>query len=400
MNDATMPASPGAPRGPAYAPRSAVARALTIEDLRLQARRRLPRVIFEFIDRGAYDERTLAENVNALARRLLRQRVMVDVSRRRLGVSHLGRSWALPLVLGPAGMTGLFHADGEIHAAKAAQSMGIPYCLSTVSICSIEEVAAATRQPFWFQLYMLRDRSVVEQLLDRAEAAGCGALVLGADVPVHGQRHQDIRNGMSVPPRMTGANLLSVLGHPRWICSMLRSGRRTFGNLSGVNGLGDVSSITTWVNQQFDGALTWRDLEWLRARWKGPLVIKGVLDPQDAAEAAARGVDGIVVSNHGGRQLDGAPATIDRLGAIVERVGASTHVFLDGGVRSGQDVVRAMALGARAVWLGRAYLYGLAAGGEGGVVRAIEILRKELDTTLGLTGFSDVAALDHSALDG
>ncbi len=373
--------------------------ALTINDLRTLARRRIPREIFDYIDRGSYDEVTLAANRSAFDRYALRQRVLVDVSHRDLASQMLGESVSLPLAFGPTGLTGLFHADGEIHACRAAHKAGVPYCLSTASICSIEDVRAAVERPFWFQLYIMRDRGFVASLVERAKVAGCPVLVVAVDLAAHGQRHHDLRNGLSVPPRLTVSNLFGMLARPVWMAKILLGKRKTFGNFTGHMNIGtDVGAISHWINSQFDSSLSWKDLEWLRSIWPGKLVVKGIMDAEDARQAVALGADAVVVSNHGGRQLDGAPASLDALPAIVEKLQGSASVFLDGGVRSGQDIVKALALGADGCWLGRALLYGLAADGEKGVTRAIDIVRGELDTTLALMGRTSARALDRSML--
>ncbi|RZA35222.1 MAG: alpha-hydroxy-acid oxidizing protein [Lysobacteraceae bacterium] len=373
--------------------------ALTNEDLRTRARRRIPRAMFDYVDRGSYDEVTLAANRRAFERHAFRQRVMVDVSQRDLRSEMLGEPTALPLALGPTGLTGLVHADGEIHACRAAHAAGVPYCLSTASICSIEDVRAAVDRPFWFQLYIMRDRGFVAALIERARVAGCPVLVVTVDLAAQGQRHQDFRNGLSVPPRLTVSNLLDMLARPAWVARMLLGKRKTFGNFAGHLEMGsDVGAITQWINAQFDSSLSWKDLDWLRARWPGKLVVKGVMDAEDACEAMARGADAVVVSNHGGRQLDGAPATLDALPAIAQALQGQAELFLDGGVRSGQDIVKALALGADGCWLGRAFLYGLAADGEAGVSRSIEIVRREIDTTLALLGRPTVRGIDRSVL--
>jgi L-lactate dehydrogenase (cytochrome) len=373
--------------------------ALTINDLRTIARRRIPREIFDYVDRGSYDEVTLAANRSAFDRYALRQRVLVDVSHRDLASHMLGESISLPLAFGPTGLTGLVHADGEIHACRAAHKSGVPYCLSTASICSIEDVRAAVDRPFWFQLYILRDRGFVASLVERAKVAGCPVLVVTVDLAAHGQRHQDFRNGLSVPPRLTVSNLIGMMARPAWMAKILFGKRKTFGNFVGHINMGnDVGAISHWINSQFDSSLSWKDLEWLRSIWPGKLVVKGILDAEDASLAVSLGADAVVVSNHGGRQLDGAPASLDALPTIVEKLQGRASVFMDGGVRSGQDIVKALALGADGCWLGRALLYGLAADGEKGVTRAINIMRGELDTTLALMGLTSVRELDRTVL--
>lgn len=370
-----------------------------IDDLRALAARRVPRAMFDYVDRGSYAEETLAANRHDLQALKLRQRVMVDVSRRSLATTLLGQPASLPLALAPTGLTGLVHGDGEIHAARAAQAAGIPFCLSTMSICSIEDVAASVEQPFWFQLYVMKDRGFARSLVERAIAARCSALVLTLDLQVQGQRHRDIKNGLSVPPRLTLANALDMAVKPAWVAKVLMGRRKSFGNLAGC--IPDAKSLTTlshWIAGQFDPALNWSDVAWIRGLWPGKLILKGVLDIDDARQAVAAGADAVVVSNHGGRQLDGAPSSISMLEGIVQAVGDRSEVFFDGGVRSGQDILRALALGARAAMVGRAFLYGLGAGGEAGVAKAIDILRKELDVSMALTGTTDVQAVTRRVL--
>ena len=370
-----------------------------IEDLRRQARRRVPRMFYEYVDVGSWTGSTYRANEADFAGILLRQRVAVDISSRSTRTRMLGREVSMPVALAPTGMTGMVHADGEILAARAAEAFGVPFTLSTASICSIEDVAAQTRAPFWFQLYVMRDRAFVEALIDRAKAAGCGALFLTVDLHVQGQRHADIRNGLSVPPRPTPANLLDLMRRPRWCLGMLGTRRRAFGNIVGhARGVTDMASLADWTARNFDPTLSWRDVEWIKRRWGGPLVIKGILDPDDARLAADCGADAIVVSNHGGRQLDGAPSTIRALPAIVDAVGHRLEVHVDGGIRSGQDVLKARALGARGTYIGRAFLYGLGALGEAGVTTALSILRKELDLTMAFCGRTDIDGVDRGIL--
>jgi len=366
-------------------------RATSIEDLRNMARRRVPRAFFEYADHGSYTQSTLRANREDLEAIRFRQRVGIDVGNRELATTIAGESAALPVALAPIGMLGMQHADGEILACRAAQAAGIPFCLSTVSICSIEDVANAVERPFWFQLYMMRDRGVVRELVERAIAAKCSVLMPTLDLNVLGQRHCDIKNGLAVPPRITAANAFDVLAKPRWSFGVLRGKRKTFGNLSGrVAGMDNVNSLAAWVSKQFDPTLSWRDIEWVRGIWPGKFILKGILDPEDAKIAAKTGASGIVVSNHGGRQLDGAPSTISALPRIANAVGSDIEVLFDGGVRSGQDVLRALAFGARACLIGRAFVYGLGAGGQAGVARAIEIIRAELDISMALTGTRSV----------
>ncbi len=358
-----------------------------IEDLRLDARRKVPRAFYEYAFSGSYNEETLRANRADFEKIKLRQRILVDVSDRDTTTAILGERAALPLMLAPIGLLGLQHGNGEILACRAAQAVGIPFTLSTMSICSIEDVAGAVEKPFWFQLYVMRDRGFVRSLVERAIAAKCSALVLTVDLQVLGQRHRDIKNGLSVPPKIRLHNVLDVAMKPRWAWSVAFAKRRTFGNLAGhVKGMESVQSLAGWTNQQFDASLSWKDVDWIRSIWPGKLVLKGILDPEDAHAGVKAGADAIVVSNHGGRQLDGAPSSISMLPAIAEAVGSQTEVWLDGGIRSGQDLARAIALGARACMIGRPYVYGLGAGGQAGVTKAIDIIRKELETTMALMG--------------
>ena len=374
--------------------------ATSIDDLRLMAKRRVPRAFFEYCDRGSYAEETLEANRADLKALKLRQRVMVDVSNRSTATTIIGQPAALPLALAPTGLTGMQYADGEILAARAAEKAGIPFCLSTMSICSIEDVAAATSKPFWFQLYVMKDRGFAQSLVERAIAAKCSALVLTVDLQVQGQRHRDIKNGMTVPPKITLANLVDIATKPDWALRVLRGKRKTFGNLDGfVKGMTGVKSLGQWISGQFDTTLNWNDVAWIRSLWPGKLIIKGVLDVGDARAAAATGADAIVVSNHGGRQLDGAPSSISALPRIVDAVGSDTEILFDGGVRSGQDVLRALALGARACMIGRAFLYGLGAGGEAGVAKTIDIIAKELSVSMALTGRRTIAEIDDTVID-
>jgi L-lactate dehydrogenase (cytochrome) len=364
-----------------------------IEDLREMARRRVPRAFFQYADHGSYTQSTLRANRADLDAIKLRQRVGIDVGTRDLSTTIAGEPASLPLALAPVGLCGMQFGDGEILAARAAQAAGIPFCLSTMSICSIEDVAAAVGEPFWFQLYMMRDRGFVRDLIQRVIAAHCSALVVTLDLNMLGQRHCDIKNGMSVPPRITLANLVNVAARPAWALSILRGKRRTFGNLDGhIDGAQSLTSVAQWVSAQFDPTMSWADIEWVRDLWPGRIILKGILDVQDAKIAAGLGVAAIVVSNHGGRQLDGAPSAISALPAVADAIGSEVDVMFDSGIRSGQDVLRALALGARSAMIGRAYLYGLGAGGQQGVTRAIEIIRKELDVSMALTGLTSVAA--------
>jgi L-lactate dehydrogenase (cytochrome) len=370
-----------------------------IMDLRALARRRVPRAFFEYADRGSYDESTLHENRAALARIRLRQRVMIDVDDRSLATEIVGQPVSMPLAIAPTGLTGLQHGSGEIHGARAAARAGIPFCLSTMSICSIEQVRAATDTPFWFQVYVMRDRGFTRELIGRAREAGCPALMLTADLTVQGQRHREIKNGLAVPPKVTLRNLFDIASKPRWAWNVLRAPSRSFGNLEGrIGGADSLTTLAQWIANQFDPTLSWQDLAWIRELWPGKLIVKGIMDAEDARLAAEHGVDAIVVSNHGGRQLDGAPATIDVLPQIVDAVGGRIEVLFDSGITSGQDLLKALALGARAGLIGKAFLYGLGAMGEAGVTQAIEIIRRELSVTMALTGQRDARSISPDVL--
>jgi L-lactate dehydrogenase (cytochrome) len=371
-----------------------------MEDLRALARRKVPRAFFDYAEAGSYAQETLRANRKDFARIKLRQRVLVDVGQRDLGTTILGKPAAFPLALAPIGLCGMLRGDGEMLACRAAQKAGIPFTLSTMSICSIEDVHDAVGQPFWFQLYMMKDRGFMRALIERAAAARCSALVLTVDLQVLGQRHCDIRNGMTVPPQIRLGNLLDMASKPAWVVSILQGKRKTFGNLAGhLRGMDDVISLAQWTNTQFDASLNWKDVEWVRSLWPGELIIKGILDVEDAQVAAKTGAGALVVSNHGGRQLDGASSSISMLPKILDAVGAQIEVMFDGGVRSGQDLFRALALGARSCLIGRAYVYGLGAGGEAGVSKAIEIIGKELDITMALTGTRSVKEIDRRVLE-
>jgi L-lactate dehydrogenase (cytochrome) len=371
-----------------------------IEDLRQAARRKVPRAFFEYADSGSYAEQTLHANRADLERIKLRQRILCDVTDRSAKTTILGEPVSLPLALAPIGLCGMQHGDGEILACRAAQAAGIPFTLSTMSICSIEDVAAAVDKPFWFQLYVMKDRGFIRELIERAAAAKCSALVLTVDLQVLGQRHRDIRNGLSVPPEIRLSNLIDIATKPAWAMSVLRGKRKTFGNIAGhIRGMDNVNSLSVWISGQFDPALSWKDVEWIKSLWPGKLILKGILDVEDARIAAKTGAAALVVSNHGGRQLDGAASSISMLPPIVEAVGSNLEVLFDGGIRSGQDVFRALALGARGCLSGRAYIYGLGAGGEAGVARAIEIMRNELDVTMALTGVSSIAEINRSTIN-
>ena len=370
-----------------------------IEDLRLLHKRNVPKAFFDYADRGSYSEDTLRANHDDLQQIKFRQRVLVDVSRRDLSTTILGEPSKLPLILAPVGLLGMQHGDGEIHACRAAQAAGIPFTQSTMSICSIEDIAAAVDKPFWFQLYVMKDRGFIKALIERAIAAKCSALVLTVDLQVIGQRHQDIKNGMSVPPEWSLSKLVDFATKPAWVSGVLRGKRRTFGNLMGhLKGTEDITALSSWINSQFDTTLNWKDVEWIRSIWPGKLILKGILDVEDAEIAAKSGAQALVVSNHGGRQLDGAPSSIEVLPEIVDAVGSQMEILFDGGIRSGQDVMRALALGAKSCMIGRAYAYGLGAGGQAGVAKAIDVIAKELETTMGLCGVNTIAEIDDHVL--
>ena len=369
---------------------------LSIEDLRTLARRRIPRAIFDYADGGSYQEATLRANAADLDAIQLRPRVMIDVSHIKLATTLVGSEASMPLAIAPTGLCGLYHADGEILGARAAAAFGIPFCLSTMSICSIEDVRAATDQPFWFQQYLMRDRGFNQALIERAIAARCSALVLTLDLQILAERRRDARNGLSIPPRLTLRNAWEVATKPVWALKVMFGKRRTFGNLvghiGGAGGAGGAATLAQWTHAQFDPTANWRDVEWVRSRWPGRLILKGVMDADDARFALASGADAVVVSNHGGRQLDGAPSSISVLPEIVAAIDGRCEVLFDGGIRSGQDLAKALALGARGGMIGKAFLFALAAGGQAGVTRALEIIRDELRVTLALTGTSDAAA--------
>jgi L-lactate dehydrogenase (cytochrome) len=370
----------------------------SIADLRSLAQRRVPRAVFDYADRGSFDELTIARNRQDLQALQFRQRVMRDLSTLSLGTTMLGETVSMPVGIAPTGSCGLFHGNGEIHGARAAQAFGVPFCLSTMSICSIEDVRAAVERPFWFQIYLMRDRAFNEQLVARAAAAGCSALMLTVDLPILATRRRDARNGMSTPPRLTLNNAFDILTKPAWTARVLFGKRRTYGNLLALGRGGNVSTLAQWIESQFDPGITWKELEWLRSLWPGKLIIKGILEPDDAAIAAGLGVDAVVVSNHGGRQLDGAPSTISVLAENVRAVNGRCEVWLDGGIQSGQDILRALALGARACLIGKSFLYALGALGGPGVTLALEILRKELQVSMALTGCRNVSEIDRSIL--
>lgn len=358
-----------------------------IDDLKKAARKRVPRMFFEYVDSGSWREITYLRNADDYAEIKFRQRVAVNMSNRSLQSELVGEPVRMPVALAPVGLSGMQYADGEIKAARAAEQFGVPYTLSTMSICSIEDVAENTTSPFWFQLYVMRDRDFVVRLIDRAKAAGCSALVVTLDLQILGQRHNDLRNGLGVPPKLTLASLMQILARPAWCANMLTTKRYSFGNIVGhVKGVEDLSSLASWTSEQFDPQLSWDDIEWIRKRWDGKLILKGILDPEDAKMAAKTGADAIIVSNHGGRQLDGTQSTIAALPPIIEAVGDDIEVHIDGGISCGQDALKAICLGAKGAYVGRAYTYGLGALGEAGVTRALEILYNEMDTTMALCG--------------
>ncbi len=363
-----------------------------IEDLHALYQRRVPRMFYDYTESGSWSESTFRDNTDAFDKIKFRQRVLVNMENRSLTTSLLGQQVSMPVALAPVGLTGMQAADGEIKAARAAEQFGVPYTLSTMSICSIEEVARNTQQAFWFQLYVMRDRDYIKRLINRAKAADCSALVLTVDLQIIGQRHKDIKNGLSTPPKPTLANLFNMACKPAWAMGMLKTPRRDFGNISGhVEGVNSKSSLSQWTAAQFDPSLSWDDVKWIKDLWQGKLIIKGIIDPEDAQMAVQAGADAIVVSNHGGRQLDGAPASIDALPAIVRQVGNQPcETWMDGGIRSGQHIFKALALGASATLIGRSYIYGLGAMGESGVSKALQILRNELDLTMAFCGLRDI----------
>jgi len=371
----------------------------SIEDLRQRARRNVPKMFFDYAEAGSYNQETLRANRADFEKIKLRQRVLVNVDRRDTSTAILGEQAPMPLALGPIGLGGMMHGDGEIHACRAAQAAGIPYTLSTMSINSIEDVAGAVDKPFWFQLYVMRDRGFVRELIQRAAAAKCSALMLTADLQVLGQRHADVRNGLTVPPEIKIKNVIDIATKPAWALSILKSKRKTFGNLSGhVKGMENINSLAQWTASQFDPTLSWKDVEWVKSLWPGKLILKGILDVDDAKIAVTTGADAISVSNHGGRQLDGAPSAIAALPRVVDAVGSEIEVMFDSGIRTGADIMRALALGARSCIVGRSYIYGLGAGGQAGVARAIEILGKELDVTMALCGVKSIADINRDVL--
>ena len=371
-----------------------------IEDLRVMAQKRVPRMFYDYADSGSWTESTYRANESDFQKIKLRQRVAVNMEGRSTRSTMIGQDVAMPVAIAPVGLTGMQHADGEILAARAAKAFGIPFTLSTMSICSIEDVSKGTDgHPFWFQLYMMKDRDFIERLIERAKAVKCSALVLTLDLQIIGQRHKDLKNGLSAPPKLTLPNILNIATKPRWALGMLGTPRREFGNIVGhVKGVENMSSLSAWTNQQFDPALNWGDVEWIKKRWGGKIILKGIQDVEDAKLAVKSGADALIVSNHGGRQLDGAQSSIEALPAIVAAVGSQIEVHMDGGIRSGQDVLKARALGARGVYIGRAMAYGLGAMGGAGVSKALEILHKELDITMAFCGHTDINTVDRSIL--
>ena len=371
-----------------------------IEDLRQVAECRVPRMFYDYADSGSYTQGTYRDNEIAFQKIKLRQRVAVNMEGRSTRTTMAGHDVAMPVAIAPTGLTGMQHADGEILAAKAAKAFGIPFTLSTMSICSLEDIAANTdRHPFWFQLYVMRDRGFMERLIDRAKAANCSALQVTLDLQILGQRHKDIKNGLSTPPKPTIKNLINLATKPRWCMGMLGTKRRSFGNIVGhVTGVADMSSLSSWTADQFDPSLNWNDVEWIKKRWGGKLILKGVMEAEDARLAAQSGADALIVSNHGGRQLDGAPATIDALPSIAQAVGKDIEVWMDSGIRSGQDVLKARALGAQGTLIGRSFLYGLGAYGQEGVAKALQIIQKELDISMAFCGHTNINTVDRNIL--
>lgn len=364
-----------------------------VEDLRLLAKKRVPKAFYDYADSGSYTESTYRANSDDLAAIKLRQRVAINVDQRNTRTTMIGQEVSMPVAIAPTGLTGMQWANGEMLGALAAEKFGIPFTLSTMSICSIEDVASVTSKPFWFQLYVMRDRGFVREMIQRAKACRCSALVLTLDLQILGQRHKDLKNGMTVPPKLTLANLLDLASKPGWALRAL-GGRKTFGNLAGhVKGDSGITTLSQWTASQFDPTLNWEDVAWIKQEWGGKLILKGILDVEDARLAVASGADAIVVSNHGGRQLDGAISSIQALPAIVDAVGQQIEVWFDGGIRTGQDILKATALGAKGSMIGRAFLYGLGAMGEAGVTKMLEILHKELDVSMALTGSKDIRSV-------
>lgn len=370
-----------------------------IEDLRILHKKRAPRMFYDYADSGSWTEGTYRSNETEFSKIKFRQRVAINIDDRSIASTMLNQPVSMPVALAPVGMTGMQHADGEILAAKAAKEFGVPYCLSTMSICSMEEIAKHTRHPFWFQLYVMRDKKFVSSLIERAKAAHCSALVVTLDLQILGQRHKDLKNGLSAPPKPTIRNMLNLLTKPSWCLGMLQTKNRQFGNIVGhVDGVDDMSSLGAWTASQFDPSLDWNEVAQIKKQWGGKLILKGILDSEDAKLAVAVGADAIIVSNHGGRQLDGAPSTIEALPAIVDAVGSQIEIWLDSGIRSGQDVIKALALGAHGTLIGRSYIYGLGAMGQPGVTKALEIIAKELDLTMAFCGVKDVRQVNRGIL--
>ena len=372
----------------------------TIEDLRILAKKRVPRMFYDYADSGSWTESTYRANSDDFQKIKLRQRVAVNMENRSTATQMIGQNVAMPVAIAPTGLTGMQHADGEILGARAAKKFGIPFTLSTMSICSIEDVAAGTgNHPFWFQLYVMKDRGFIERLIDRAKAANCSALVLTLDLQILGQRHKDIKNGLSAPPKLTIPNIINLMTKPRWGLGMLGTRRRGFGNIVGhVKGVENMGSLSEWTAKQFDPGLNWGDVEWIKKRWGGKLILKGIQDVEDAKLAVNSGADALIVSNHGGRQLDGAESSIRALPQIVDAVGSQIEIHMDGGIRSGQDVLKARALGAKGCYIGRAFLYGLGAMGEEGVDKALQIIHRELDLTMAFCGHTHIETVDKSIL--
>lgn len=370
-----------------------------IEDLRVLHEKRAPRMFYDYADSGSWTEGTYRSNETEFSKIKFRQRVAINIDNRSIASTMLGRPVSMPVALAPVGMTGMQYADGEILAAKAAKEFGLPFCLSTMSICSMEEVAKHTKHPFWFQLYVMRDKKFVSSLIERAKAANCSALVVTLDLQILGQRHKDLKNGLSAPPKPTIGNMINLLTKPRWCLGMIQTKNRQFGNIVGhVDGVDDMSSLGAWTASQFDPSLDWNEVAQIKKQWGGKLILKGIMDPEDAKLAVAVGADAIIVSNHGGRQLDGAPSTIEALPAIVDAVGSQVEIWLDSGIRSGQDVIKALALGATGTLIGRSYIYGLGAMGQAGVTKALEIIAKELDLTMAFCGLKDVRQVNQRIL--
>ncbi len=369
---------------------------LEIKDLERLAQKKVPKMFFDYVNSGSWTETTYRENITDFSQIKLRQRIAVNMSNRKLQSKMAGIDVSMPVALAPTGLTGMQYADGEILAAQAAEEFGVPFTLSTMSVCSIEEVAKHTKKPFWFQLYVMRDKKFMARLIDRAKQAGCSALVLTLDLQIMGQRHKDIQNGLSTPPKLSPKHLYQVLTRPSWCLKMLQTKNRYFGNIVGhVDGITDVRSLASWTSEQFDPQLDWKEIDWIKKRWGGKLILKGILDSEDAIIASKTGADAIIVSNHGGRQLDGAPSSIKVLPEIVDAVGKKIEVHIDGGIRSGQDVVKALCLGAKGAYIGRAFLYGLGALGKFGVFKSLDIIKNELDKTMAFCGRRDVEDLNR-----